>query len=411
VYLVLVFSLALLVLGWAENYFHQKNLRAIRFRILVNGTRGKSSVTRLIAGALREAGYKTVAKTTGSEARIILEDGSETPVKRPLGARITEQKALARLAAGKRADALVVECMAVRPESQLLMRSQLVRPTITVITNARVDHVEEMGPAIEDTEAALAFSIPPDGTLVTADARFAGAEGVISARSARGAQITQGTQSARRVVVADASEISDELLGRFSYPAFPENVSIALAVAAELGIDRETALRGMISAAPDIGVLRLFALDSPDYSLIFINGFSANDMLSTEMVWHEASKRLPADLPLVVLYNNRADREYRIAEFLEMPGRIKNIDLLVSMGDHGDKVARAFRGRGIETMTSKAGTDFDILFGEIAARVGKSFLLFGVGNFYGKGRAMVDYCMNHGVPYDESKEGECFRNR
>lgn len=396
VQLVIVFGLALFALGLAENFFHRKNLRSIPIRILVNGTRGKSSVTRLIAGALREAGYRTIAKTTGSEARVILEDGSETPVRRPLGARITEQKALARLAARQKADALVVECMAVRPESQMLMRSQLVRPTITVITNARVDHVEEMGPTIADTEAALSFSIPPDGTLVTADPRFSGAS---------------HAKAARRIVVANSSDLSEEILGRFSYPVFPENLSIALQVASELGIDRERAIMGMIKAEPDVGVLRLFAVKAPGYSMIFINGFAANDILSTEMVWKEASKRLPPGLPLILLYNNRADREYRIPEFLRLPDKIENIKLLVAIGEHTRKVARSFGNSGLETMTCETGTDFGALFSELAARVGESFLLFGVGNIHGMGSALMTYCMEHGRAYEKNKEGECFRNR
>jgi len=38
-------------------------------RIHVNGIRGKSSVTRLIAAALREGKVKTLGKTTGTAAR------------------------------------------------------------------------------------------------------------------------------------------------------------------------------------------------------------------------------------------------------------------------------------------------------------------------------------------------------
>ncbi|NLA53820.1 MAG: hypothetical protein GX858_05635 [Clostridiales bacterium] len=49
----------------------------IPLRILVNGTRGKTSVTRLVASALNEAGLMTYAKTTGSDAKWIMPDGSE----------------------------------------------------------------------------------------------------------------------------------------------------------------------------------------------------------------------------------------------------------------------------------------------------------------------------------------------
>ena len=40
----------------------------------MNGTRGKSSVTRLVAAGLREGGLKTFAKTTGTAPRVIDSD-------------------------------------------------------------------------------------------------------------------------------------------------------------------------------------------------------------------------------------------------------------------------------------------------------------------------------------------------
>ena len=64
-----------LAAGIAENWFHQKALARIPLRILVNGTRGKTTVTRMTAAVLNEAGIQTYAKTTGSEARRILPDG------------------------------------------------------------------------------------------------------------------------------------------------------------------------------------------------------------------------------------------------------------------------------------------------------------------------------------------------
>ena len=72
--ILFVLTLLLVVLGIVENHLHQKNLKRIPIRIHVNGTRGKSTTTRLIAGGLREAGFKVLAKTTGSAARLILED-------------------------------------------------------------------------------------------------------------------------------------------------------------------------------------------------------------------------------------------------------------------------------------------------------------------------------------------------
>jgi len=388
---VIVLGLSLCALGLFENFLHQRNLRRIPIRILVNGTRGKSSVTRLIAGALRQAGYRTIAKTTGSEASIILDDGSETPVSRPFGPRITEQKALARLAVRRSAQALVVECMAVRAESQMVMQRQLVRSTIGVITNVRVDHIEEIGRDLDETAAALSQAIPRDGTLVTTDPRF--------------------TALARRVVLADPSRIPDEVLSRFPYPAFAENVALALHVADELGIDGETALEGMVGARPDIGVLRVLEVEFPAFRAFVANGFAANDVVSTKMVWARLSGLVPAGLPLVLLYNNRADREYRIPEFARMAKDMPDLRMVAAVGDHPKKVARMFSGCAPETIGFDPGTTAEQLLASIGARIGAAFLLFGVGNIQGMGKSLMGYCIERGRPRGGAGEEQCFRNR
>src|SRR4030067_801026 len=102
------------ILGILEYADHIKNLRSIPVRIHVNGTRGKSSVTRLIAAGLREAGIKTFAKTTGALPRVIIHDGSEYPVFRRGSVHIIEQVRIIAFAARNKAEALVIECMALQ---------------------------------------------------------------------------------------------------------------------------------------------------------------------------------------------------------------------------------------------------------------------------------------------------------
>ena len=75
--IVAVSIIFILFLGVMETVSHRRNLMKIPLRILVNGTRGKTSVTRLVASALNEAGLMTYAKTTGSDAKWIMPDGSE----------------------------------------------------------------------------------------------------------------------------------------------------------------------------------------------------------------------------------------------------------------------------------------------------------------------------------------------
>ena len=95
-------------LGWIESRAHREHLARIPIRIHVNGTRGKSGVTRLIAAGLRAGGMHTFAKTTGTLARAIFPDGTEYPVFRPARANVIEQLRVARVAARQNVDALVI---------------------------------------------------------------------------------------------------------------------------------------------------------------------------------------------------------------------------------------------------------------------------------------------------------------
>lgn len=61
-YFLLIFVLALIVAGIIEFNRHQKRVYSIPVRIHVNGTRGKSSVTRLIGAGLRAGGKELSQK-------------------------------------------------------------------------------------------------------------------------------------------------------------------------------------------------------------------------------------------------------------------------------------------------------------------------------------------------------------
>src|SRR5690606_1583223 len=80
---------------------------------------------------------------------------------------------IVRYAGAAGADAAVLECMAVDPVLQWVCEHVFVRSHIGVITNVRRDHFEEMGRDLEEIARSLANTVPRNGVLVTADARFA----------------------------------------------------------------------------------------------------------------------------------------------------------------------------------------------------------------------------------------------
>jgi len=171
-YILTILTIFILLLGFLENYFHQKRIKKIPIRIHVNGTRGKSTTVRLIAATLKEAGYRVLAKTTGTSPRIILENGEEEIIQRRGTANIIEQKHFIKKAVQKGSNAIVVECMAVQPETQWVSEHKIIKSTIGVITNIREDHQDVYGPNLRDAADALKMTIPEHGYLVTAEKEF-----------------------------------------------------------------------------------------------------------------------------------------------------------------------------------------------------------------------------------------------
>src|SRR6267378_2271955 len=158
---------ALLVfLGVREYRRHLHTILLIPHRVHVNGTRGKSSVTRLITGGLQGGGIKTLGKTTGTMPCYLLPSGKQAHIVRIGKPNIIEQLKVALRAVELGVDALVVECMAVLPDNQRLTEEKMIRSTVGVITNVRADHLDEMVCAhIRDT-------IPRNGTLFTCEQNF-----------------------------------------------------------------------------------------------------------------------------------------------------------------------------------------------------------------------------------------------
>ncbi len=320
---------------WLEDRRHRARLRRLPVRVHVNGTRGKSTVTRLIAGALRGAGVPTVAKTTGSAAALIPVDGVDVPIRRRGQPTILEQLGVFRHAAHTGAEAVVIECMALDPGNQVVSEERMVRSTIGVMTNVREDHQDVMGESLEEIADSLLSTCPRDGVLVTGEQDPALVERMARAAEERGS----------RLVVARPEQVSDEDLARFDYVSFAENVAVALEVGALLGVDREVALQGMVAAAADPGVLRYVEATVGGKRVTWINLFAINDSESVILVARSAlEKHRGPDTTTVGLLNNRLDREQRAQQFADIASRKLEFDRLALLGAY----ERSVRSRLVE---------------------------------------------------------------
>lgn len=317
---------------------HQRRLRQLQVRIHVNGIRGKSSVTRLVSGVLREGGYVTVAKTTGSAARVIGPYGDEEPIKRRGAPTINEQIEIVRDHVTAGVEALVVECMAVRPQYQEYSQDFIVRSDITVITNVREDHQEEMGETLEQIADSMSVTIPHGGVIVSAEARPH-----LQQRLRENAE-TRGS----RFVAADPESVLDEDLARFDYLQFKDNVAIGLAVAEILGIDRATAMRGMWKAAPDPGVVRLRTFHVRGKQVLWVPMFAANDRESVIATFEVLQSYFHPGATVIGILNNRADRGRRAELFAGMvPHDLAgHLDHVVTFGAYEQTVTATMVAEG-----------------------------------------------------------------
>jgi poly-gamma-glutamate synthase PgsB/CapB len=388
---LLVVVTAVVIFGCVvEALAHRRELSRIPIRIHVNGTRGKSSVTRLIAAGLREGGIPTCAKTTGTLPRMILPNGSEYPVFRPSSPNVIEQIRIVDTASTYEARALVIECMALQPPLQWLSESKLVRATHGVITNARADHLDVMGPTEQDVARALAGMVPVKGTLFTAERRHLD----ILAHAAR----DRGS-SLIAVGEGEIASVTPEELAGFSYVEHAENVALALRVCAELGVDRTTALRGMWRARPDPGVLTTHELDFFGRRLVFVNGFAANDPESTERIWNMALDRFPGVEKRVAIFNCRADRPARSVQLGRACVTWRPADHYVLIGSGTFIFARAAAAAGLDMTKIVLAEDRPVpeVFELVVDLVGASSLVMGMGNIGGPGLPLVRYFRNRSV--------------
>ena len=380
----------LMALGALESSAHRRRLAKIPIRVHVNGTRGKSSVTRLIAAGLREGGIVTCAKTTGTLPRMILPDGTEYPVFRPAHPNVIEQVRIVRAAASYEAQALVVECMALIPHLQWLSEARLVQATHGVITNAREDHLDVMGPEEVDVARALAGMVPVGGKLFTAERRHLDVF-TAAARERKTELVAIGDR--------EVAGVTKREMMRFKYVEHEENVALAMRVCQDLGVDRQTALRGMWKATPDPGAMTDHEVDFFGRRIFFVNGFAANDPESTEHIWQMALDRYPRADRRVAVFNCRADRPDRSQQLGRACVDWEPADYYLLIGSGTYIFARAANdaGMNMQKVLFAENRRVEEIFESIVELTGRETLVMGMGNIGGPGLEVVRYFRNRSV--------------
>ena len=371
-----ILLLILIGLGLVESHFHRLSLAQLPIRIHVNGSRGKSSVTRLISAGLRAGGLKTLAKTTGTAPRIIDENGEDRIIHRLRDASIGEQVRLLRNFANKKPDAVVIECMAVNPQYQWVSEQKMIKSTMSVITNVRPDHLDEMGSTLQDNAMSLSNTIPFNGKLVTSEKEMGNVLQQVSEK--RNTEFNQ----------VETDEVTSEYMERFPYLEHRDNVALALKVCELSGVEKETALEGMVHTSPDPGATIIWKLNCNGTPNYFINVFAANDPTSTLDIWYQLQKKIK-DAPTCIFLNTRNDRQYRTNQLLSLIySQIKPDALIV----RGEKLGSKFHDYQQDNPHIKSvQLPYKIGIKEMVAEFSKfeNYYIVGIGNMVGWGEKFV----------------------
>ncbi len=346
----------------AERLLASSRRNRLEHVVHVNGTRGKSAVTRLIAAGLQAGGVKACAKTTGTVPVFLTVSGEEQKIRRLGPANIREQLWALRAAAGQKAQVLAAECMAVDPALQKLTQRQMLRADIGVITNVRPDHPQEMGGTLEAVCDALSGTIPEGGRLFTAERALFD-------------RLAQNARAHRAAILQCLPAPKEE--AEFKKIDFPENVALALAVCGALGVDRETALCGMRTLyRRDPYALSYHLLPG---GALFVNAMAANDITSTGTILADALGREDAGLKrLTLVLNNRADRASRTGQMIQWTAEVRPRAVYL-MGASGPWAARRLRALGLEHVFCTTATRLDL------CAFGEDDLVFAAGNIAGEG--------------------------
>ena len=363
-----VFSLYLLYLLW-EAYTVRIARRKLDHVIHVNGTRGKSTVSRLIEAGLRAGGLRVFCKTTGTDPMTIDVNGREEPICRRGKANIKEQIDVLRRAAAQNAQVLVVECMAITPEFQQTSQHDILRADVGVITNVRRDHMDVMGDTLPQIADALCHTVPRGGILFTAE--------TVMTERLKAAAEKSGSRFAHAEVRGDEGTID-----------FPENVALALSVCEEFGVPRETALTGMRHFSRDPYALSLYRLGKA----AFIGGLSINDIQSICMVWEKlCAEHSWQNKKLTLLINNRGDRASRTEDMLCVCTALRPSEVWL-LG-----ASRGYMKRGLKRKLPDAavrelagGTDIAV------DSLTEDQVIFAIGNIAGDGRELMEYVRREG---------------
>ncbi|MBU1011756.1 MAG: poly-gamma-glutamate synthase PgsB [Bacteroidetes bacterium] len=370
----IIVLILLLMIG--ESLVINNCVKKIAVRIHINGTRGKSTITKYIFSGLKEDGLKVLGKVTGEIPTLLFPDGSHKEIKRRGTARVQEQFNIIRKAKKEKVDVLILECMSIDPILQNL-ESFFFRPDIYIISNIRDDHREKMGNSLDDQIKSICDAIPSDSKIIAGESAYI--------------DIIKRVAIVRNSQFIQAINLTDEEKKNIPQLALEINVQLALTACIESGIPRQIAFKGILKQIEKTKS-PLCPITNGQQKRYFLNAFSVNDIPSFKDYLKHWTSELSITNKISVVFNTRSDRPLRTGLFVEwIKSNHENIDTVILTGDHKMMANR---------LLSKSETKFKIknipnnyqssIKDLILESIVNSSLIVGVGNIKGLGYQIIN---------------------
>ncbi|EHM10907.1 hypothetical protein TheveDRAFT_1789 [Thermanaerovibrio velox DSM 12556] len=316
-------------------------------RVLVTGTRGKSSVVRIITDLLGLIGVKALGRVTGVVPREIGSGGTRE-IRRLCPPSVEEMRWWAdRLPRGSWA---VMENSAVSPDLQGL-GARWLKPSLVVLTSAGVDHQEEW--ADMDPLEVLMLGVPEGVPLV------------VPSELAEASRILRG-KLRRPGEVFGVRDLQD-LPGRGPL-GFHRRRNLSLAVGALDALGVKVPVDLLLSYSPPDDLWDFRVLKGDGYCLAF--AFTANDVESTQGLFESLGWE-PGDT--AVWYNHRGDRPKRLRWFCDWIRRMGFKDPVFTGGSRVKVLNPPVPGRWVHLRSPADGLNMVRSLGRV----------FGCGNVVG----------------------------
>lgn len=286
---------------------HRQLLESLDHRIVVAGSRGKSTTVRRLHDVFHDRRFDVYAKVTGDRPQSLY-NGETIPIDRT-GPRVTlnENARLLREFAWRLQrhhpdDVLVAENQAISEYTMRLVNEQYFRPDVVFVTNVRPDHLDTLGRDKRAIARTFSRTIPADTHVVNGDQ-----DPTVRARLEAGVEDAGGTIT--------HVDVPDE------YAPLPAAESI-------FGIDEVLEHIGQDPLSDDrrqqyLDAMRPAWVSLPDGKVY--NAAKVNDIESTELV-----RRLlcPDDEPVQPIVTLRGDRRARTVSFIRYVNDLVERDLV-----------------------------------------------------------------------------------